>query len=327
MGIEEIISTFKNDGCSPFFFTSALQSAIFGNEARKHQAQIVDSNIEFRERLQNLKDEYSRERIDAQLLFRRESYELGRQYLIQQTIAMNESRQRQADFLDFINHYWPLERSVYSVLFEHQKFMSQKSIVPLSVYIAKTELTSSIKNISQYEEFCEELIDYMQPFGVTVEKCPWKNLCQSRLSEAMNINYVMGGIPTLLVFPYQHEDFIGVETASWSFSKGSQSMNHSKALQIKNNSPELIPKITMSAVKAAIGMTRDAYMLAEYHSPVLFGKNIEKDILDIPEIRSQCISHYTDMSKLIGSSEFCQLCTEDELSQVKDSLNIQRLHD
>lgn len=325
MGLDDIINTLSGSGCSPFFFTSAIQSAVFGETARAQQSQLVDSNLEFREYLQDLRNEYARERLDSQLLFRRESYELGRQHLIQQTIAMNKSRQKQADFIDFLNHYWPLEQSVYSVLMERERFLAQRSIVPLTVYIAKTELTSSVRNTSQYEQFCEDLISYMQPFGVTIEKCPWKNACQSRLSEAMNVNFIMGGIPALLVFPYQQGNTIGIETASWSFARGLQGMNHSKSLQIKCSDNKSISQITMSAVKATIGMTRDAYMLAEYHAPVLFGKNIDHEILAIPEIRSQVVSHYQDMSKLIESPEFRQLCTPNELSQINSSFNLKLL--
>lgn len=245
--------------------------------------------------------------------------------MIQQTMEMNKTRKKQADFIDFINHYWPLEQSVYSVLMEREKFLALKSIVPLTVYIAKTELTSSVKDLSKYEQFCEELISFAQPYGVIVEKCPWKNVCQSCLSEAMNINYIMGGIPTLLVFPYLHGNTIGIETAAWSFVRGLQSMNHSKSLQIKNDEPELVYETTKSAVKATIGMTRDAYMLAEYHAPIMFGKDIEEEIMVIPEIRSRVVSHYQEMSKLIGNSDFRGLCTPDELSEIDKSLNFKLL--
>lgn len=326
MGLDAIINTLSGSGCSPFFFTSAIQSSVFGEAARSQQSKLVESNLEFREHLQELRDEYSREKLDSQLLFRRESYELGRQHLIQQTIAMNNTRQKQADFIDFLNHYWPLEQSVYSVLKEREKFMAHKSVVPLTVYVAKTELTSSVRNAAEHEHFCEELISSMQPLGVTVEKCAWKNACQSRLSEAMNINFIMGGIPTLLVFPYLQDDTIGIETASWSFARGLQGMNHNKSLQIKCTDKNKLSQITMSAVKATIGMTRDAYMLAEYHAPILFGKNIDSEILEIPEIRNQLVQHYHDMSKLIESPEFRQLCTPDELDQINSSFNLKLLN-
>ena len=54
MGIDAIINTLQESGCSPFFFTSAIQSAVFGDKARNQQSEIVNSNLEFREHLQEL---------------------------------------------------------------------------------------------------------------------------------------------------------------------------------------------------------------------------------------------------------------------------------
>lgn len=325
MGIDAIINTLQGCGCSPFFFTSAIQSVFFGAKAREQQDELLQSNLEFRERMQELRNEFARERLDAQLRFRRECYELGRQYLIQQTISQNESRKKQIEFHDFLNRYWPLEQSVFSVLMEREKFLAQKSIVPLTVYIARTELTAPKRSNAMYEDFCEKLITSMQPYGVTVEKCPWKAPCQSRLGEAMNVNYIMGGIPSLIVFPYQQGNKIGIESASWSFAKGLQSMNYDKSLQIECLDTLQVSEYTLLAVQATIGMTRDAYMLAEYHSPVLFGKTVDDKLLAIPEIREQLSSHYSDMISLAHSTEFRNLCTLQEISQIEQSLNLKLL--
>lgn len=325
MSLDAIINTLSGSGCSPFFFTSAIQSSVFGETARAQQAELMESNLEFREHLQDIRNEYARERLDAQLLFRRESYELGRQHLILQTLLMNKSRQEQDDFIDFLNRYWPMKHSVYSIFNKREKYLAQKSVVPLTVYVASTELTSSVKSDSKYKDFCEELITTMEPYNVSVADRPWKKPCQSRLSEAMNVNFIMGGIPTLLIFPYQHGATIGIETASWSFARGLQGMNHSKSLQISCPNSTDIPKVTMSAVKATIGMTRDAYMLAEYHAPILFGKDVDSEMLAIPELRSQIISHYDDMKKLISSPDFHQLCTRDELVRINNSFNLKLL--
>lgn len=326
MGLDSIIATMQGCGCSPFFFTSALQSTLFGELGRHNQAEMMESNLEFREHLQDIRNQYSKERLEEQLLFRRESYELGRQYLIQQTIAQNESRKKQIEFRDFIYNYWPLERTPFSVLEERKDYLERKSIIPLTVLVAKTEVTNNTRDTSRYGDFCEELISGLSSLpNITIEKTPWNKPCQSRISEAMNINYIMGGIPTLIVFPYQNDTTLGIETASWSFGRGLQSMNHSKLLQIENVDKETIAGIAMSAVKATIGMTRDAYMLAEYHAPVLFPNMVDNNMLSIPMLREHILSHYKDMAKLAGSSEFKQLCSRDELQAIESSLNVKLL--
>ena len=327
MGLDSIIATLQGNGCSPFFFTSAIQSTLFGEMGRHDQAQMMESTLEFREHLQNIRNQYSKERLENQLLFRRESYELGRQYLIEQTLAQYESRKKMADFSDFIDNYWPLASTPFAVLENRRDYLERKSIIPLNVLVAKTEVTSSVRDTSLYGTFCENLIDELQNKlpNVTIEKAPWGKLCQSRISEAMNINYIMGGIPTLIVFPYKDGKTFGVETASWSFGRGLQSMNHSKLLQIEDVDSDHAADLTLSAVKATIGMTRDAYMLAEYHAPAVYPQLVDNKVLSVPVLRKQLTNHYNDMVKLVGSPVFRQLCSKEELQSLERSLNVKLL--
>lgn len=328
MGLDAIIATLQESGCSPFFFTSAIQSTLFGEIGRHNQTEMMESNLEFREHLQNIRNQYSKERLENQLFFRRESYELGRQYLIEQTLAQHDSRKKMADFADFIDNYWPLASTPFAVLETRKDYLEHKSVIPLNVLIAKTEVTSSLRDTSLYGTFCESLISELQNKlpGITIEKSPWSKACQSRLSEAMNINYIMGGIPTLLIFPYQDGNTLGIETASWSFGHGLQSMNHTKLLQFENVDSEEATELALTAVKATIGMTRDAYMLAEYHAPVVYPQLVDNKVLSVPVLRKHFIEHYKDMARLASSTEFKQLCSKEELQSIENSLNVKLLN-
>lgn len=326
-GIADTITTgFQGSGCSPFFFTSAIQSVLFGEIGRRNQGEIMETNLEFRQHLQDIRTQYSKERLEDQLLFRRESYELGRQYLIQQTIAQNVSRRKQIEFQDFVDNYWPLKRTAFSVLKEREANLKKKTIIPMTVLIAETEVTGSKFDPAKYEDFCETITELGKSLpNVTIENVPWCKSCQSRISEAMNINYIMGGIPTLILFPYKNGETLGIETAYWSFGRGLQSMSHSKTLQINGVDKETVDKNAISAVKATIGMTRDAYMLAEYHAPIMFPSIVEDKVLDIPELRKQMASHYEEMAKLASAPEFKQLCSREELRAIEDSFNVKLL--
>ncbi|MDE6338965.1 MAG: hypothetical protein K2K97_04155 [Muribaculaceae bacterium] len=328
MGLDAIIATLQGSGCSPFFFTSAMQSMLFGEIGRHNQSEMMESNLEFREHIQKIRNQYSKERLEDQLLFRRESYELGRQYLIEQTLAQYESRKKMADFADFIDNYWPLASTPFAVLENRKDYLERKSVIPLNVLIAKTEATSSLRDTSLYGNFCESLISELQNklHGITIEKSPWGKSCQSRISEAMNINYIMGGIPTLIIFPYKDGNTLGIETASWSFGRGFQSMNHTKLLQIENIDSEDATELALSAVKATIGMTRDAYILAEYHAPAVYPQLVDDKVLSVPVLRKHLSDHYNDMKRLVGSPEFKQLCSKEELQGIESSLNIKLLN-
>lgn len=327
-GLNTLIEIIQQHGCSPFFFTCAIQSGVFGEIGRKHQAELMDNNLEFRERMQSLRNEFQRERMDEQMRFRRESYELGKQYLIQQTVAFNESRQKQIEFNDFIEKYWPLTTQVYTLLKEQEDILSKSSIVPLRVLIAKTDVSSYVKTspTSSYDEFCENVADGLRNLPNTViESRPWKNTCQSMMCEAIDINYIMQGIPTLLVFPYQVGDTFGIEMAAWSFLRGFHSMTQNKILKIDGmKATENIPDV-LSAVKAVIGMSRDAYMLFEYHSPVVFNKLVNEKALRLPAVKAMLDKHYVDLSQQIHAPEFARLCTSNEMQEIENSLEDTKL--
>lgn len=175
--INKMFDGLLQNGCSPFFFTQAAQSAIFGEVARSNQANLAEENLDFRERMQQLRNDFSREKLDAQVLFKRESYELGKQYLIQQAIQQEYSRRKMAQFENFCKLYWPLNSDVYTVLKSRLEILQRSSIVPLKVLVAQTEVSSyNIKHpIDSYDEFCDRIIcDFKQISGLDIQMRPWK---------------------------------------------------------------------------------------------------------------------------------------------------------
>lgn len=322
MGLDAIAKTISAGGSSPFFFTCAIQSMVFGELGRKNQEELMSTNLEFKERMTAIREEYSRERLDEQLLFKRESYELGKQYQIQQTAMMIDSRLKQIEFHNFCQHYWPLNYDIFAVMKEQSRILSSSHVVPIKVIIAKTEVTTFDKKHreSSYGEFCELVADNLNGlYGIDIQSRPWKTSCNSNICESMNLNYIMQGIPTLLIFPYQLGDSYGVEIATWSFNKGVRSLKHSKILTIDNfDSQTSIDKVVAS-VSSIVGMTRDAYMLAEYHMPIAFPKMLNDNILSCPEIMKMLQQHYKELAQCVDSPVYTSLCTSNELSVISAS--------
>lgn len=330
--VSQLVGDFADNmtehGCSVFFFTSAIQSGIFGEAARNNQAKLLDSNLEFRERLRDIKDEFQRERLDEQLQFRRESYELSRQYMLQQSAQINEDRQKEIEFQVFLDSYWPLNYTPYSVITE-QKRLLQRSIVPLRVVIAKTEVSSfeRTKPDSSYDEFCQRVRkDLQQLPNVNIEIRPWKNPCLSSICEAMNVNYIMQGIPTLIVFPYQIGETFGVEMSAWTFLSGNRSILQSKVLHIDGYKGTTELESTYSAVRAVIGMTRDAYMLSEYKMPICYPEIAKNDSVMLPETRKALVTHYENLHELVSTSgDYKLLCSQSEIEKIHRSLETTKL--
>lgn len=324
MGLDAIAKTISAGGSSPFFFTCAIQSMVFGELGRKNQEELMSTNLEFKERMTAIRDEYSKEKLDEQLLFRRESYELGKQYQIHQTAMMNESRRKQIEFHNFCQHYWPLNYDIYAVMKEQAKSLSCCHIVPMRVLIAKTEVTTYDKKHREvsYGEFCELVTDNLRGLqGIEIQTRPWKQGSKSIICESMNLNYIMQGVPTLLVFPYQLGDTYGVEIATWSFNRGIRSMNQSKILTIKGFDSQISIDKVVASISAIVGMTRDAYMLAEYHTPIAFPKMINENMLSCPEIKAMLKQHYKELAQCVKTTEtYKSICTPKEFEEITLSL-------
>ena len=136
----------------------------------------------------------------------------------------------------------------------------------------------------------------------------------------MNLNYIMQGVPTLLVFPYQLGDTYGVEIATWSFNRGIRSLNHSKILTINGFDSQMSIDKVVASISAIVGMTRDAYMLAEYHTPIAFPKMIDDNMLSCPEIKAMLKQHYTELAQCVETTKtFKSLCTSKELEEISTS--------
>ncbi len=318
-------------GCFPFFLTNAISTLVFGEMARKNQAQIAEDNIEFRERMESIKNAFHEERKSEQLAFRRESYELSRQYLMNQTRLASKSRRKQTEFMDFMtNNYWPLGSSVYATLVEKEHQLNSASIIPLNVLIAWTDISSynTGKMAKSYQDFCHTVTEGLNGLhNVNIKQAPWKKRCLSCAGDAMNINYILQGSPTLLVFPYYLDDTFHIEMAAWSFNQGPLTMKQDKILHIKNlKSDKELLDTAQSAVKACIGMARDSYMLSEYRAPLVYNRMIDDRTLSNPIIKEELTRFYTLIENNIKNDHsFKELCTDTEWDAILTSFNTPKL--
>ncbi len=333
--MENLATASQGFGCFPFFLTNSVQSLLFGEKGREHQAEAFERNMQFRESMRSLQDAFHREQVDAQIAFRRESYELGRQYLIEQTLRENESRRKQAEFSDFCQNktYWPLVVDIYTALSSRDDLIKYRSCVPLNVLIAWTDVSAHPQGNTTrgvptqtpskvYYSFCDQVAQELKTLpNIQVESAPWLAKSQSSVSDIYNINFILKGQPTLLVFPYQSKDgTLGIEMAAWSFNRGSQAMRQDKLMRMQSPPADKKQDAAVSAVKATIGMARDAYMLSEYRKPLVYNRMVDEQTLQLPEVRDTLSTYYQTMATHIRSDRnFRELCTQGEWEAIDAS--------
>lgn len=318
-----------NGSCPLFFLTNALNSVAFGELGRKNQNALTDNNFEFQRHLDNLNQEFKEEQLETQIAFKRESYELGRRYQMILSKQSNENRQKEVEFQYFCDNCWPLEKSILA-FFDEQQSSINKAIVPIGIYIAKTDVTTYNTNKNnRYNDLYESIKSIETSLGhCTIPKSSWKTICQSTVAESMNINYILQGLPTLLIFPNLNNGKLNIEIATWGFNRGLGSMLISNMLSFPYALTDPDNDKVDFALQVIIGIIRDNYMIMTYHQPATL-LNIMKphNISKYPDIMIFVRQQYELLNMNIANSEnFRALCTPSELNSIKSSLHINNNH-
>ena len=322
--VEHLLQHMSECGCSPFFVTSAISSLGFGEMGRRHQQELLDDNIAFKEKMQRLKNDFSEERLNVQMDFRRESYELGRRYQVLMMQQLNDNRQKEVEFRYLCENCWPLSIDVRTVMKWQKDILKQNDIIPMKVLIAKTDVNSYSKQNGCYENFCSQLTKVGIP-NLSIEHAAWKEKCQSPMAESLNINYIMQGIPTLIIYPYKKKGIYHLEFATWSFNKGVGAMMLDKAVRFpysleRADAPEII-----QSVEVVAGVVRDNYMVLEYQKPAVYPTLIKPEILENRQIAKFLGKQYRMLEPTVNTSEdFKQLRSDSQLTPIQASLTTSR---
>lgn len=318
--VEHFFHHMTECGCSPFFITSALSSLGFGELGRQHQKELTEDNFAFKERMQKIRDDFSAERLNEQITQKKESYELGRQFQIRMMQELNDNRQKEVEFKYLCESCWPLTIDVRTVMNWQREILKYNGMVPMRVLVAKTDVNTYRKTNGYYENFCTELSKANIP-GLIIEQGCWKGKCQSPMTESLNINYIMQGIPTLIIYPYTTNGTFYLEFATWSFNRGMGAMMLNKAISFPYSLEKDDNREIILSIEATMGVVRDNYMLLEYQKPAVYPSIMRQEIKQHDIIVDFLREQYASLYHTIESSdEFNKLCSDAELRDLKNSL-------
>lgn len=329
MGPNDVLKYLSEAGCSPFFVTSALGSSVFGEIGRKHQAEMLEENIEFKKKMQELRDDFSEDRHDDQMLSMRELFELGRKYQQKQTLLINKSRKEEIEFNYFCQNNWPLSIEIQTALHEIEKSYYCSGIVKLDVIIARTDVNTYSKSPSCYDSFCKSIRDKAEELipNISVLAQPWKKNIKSvsGIADAMNINFILRGKPTLVLFPYVVAGKFHLDFAYWSFNNTESHFLYQKTVEFPYSLTNPDDERISLALIGIIGFARDAYVVSEYHQPAIFSNQMEKLLKKYPEIHFYIEDQYKSLQShvkaLQASTDFRDLCSTKKYNCIIESLN------
>lgn len=320
--VENFFNHMTECGCSPFFMTSALSSLGFGELGRQHQKELTKDNIAFRNKMQKIREDFSAERLNEQIAFKKESYELGRQFQIRMMQELNDNRQKEVEFKYLCESCWPLTIDVRTVVNWQRELLRSSSFVPMKVLVAKTDVNTFPKTNGCYENFCTELSWANIP-GLQIEHGCWKRKCQSPMAESLNINYIMQGIPTLIIYPYTTNGIFYLEFATWSFNRSMGAMMLNKAFSFPFSIGKDDNQKIMLSIEAVMGVVRDNYMVLEYQKPAVYPSVMHREIRQYGIIVDFLRRQYDSLHRTIESSEeLKRLCSDAEFQDIEKSLKI-----
>lgn len=281
VGVNELFS----NGCGAFWVANAITSTILGGKNRDLQKQIADENEAFQMKMQRnqqlSQEEMERERI----AFRRHLMDLTRQWQREERAQAALNMDIQAELPHFVAH-WPLSLEPDTVL----SLIKQKKQQPLNIILMHTPLLAGTKGqivhrealVLKKEEKLYQNLEYVikKDMNLIGDVCFLQDAHQKEnntQADIMNIHFLMGSIPTLILIPKYQDERISLSIAMWDeqasrpYIKPLFAMPHNPILaqENENYSKEVIEKLhyTVSVISGAI---RDQYaMLAWGKGPTL----------------------------------------------------------
>ena len=112
--------------------------------------------------------------------------------------------------------------SIHAFLKEQQTKADSRTVTPIKVLLAKTDVNAASRiNVKEYADFCDAFQEVMAgcPY-VDIIPGQWRKKSLSTISETLIVNYVLKGIPTIIIFPVVCGDTFRIECSSWGFNKG-----------------------------------------------------------------------------------------------------------
>ncbi len=307
--------------CSPFFFANAIKSLAFGKLGARSNEQRSIEGIEYRKKLNTLKEQFEDEQFQCELSANRKKLQLGRLYQNEQALKQFENQKKRVEFNYFKNNCWPLVIDINTIWSLHTK---ESPIQPLTIIVSASNAINYNKN---YNNFCTKLRKALNDIAnIHFYAAAWRDEYKGGMAQGLNLHYLMQGLPTLLIMPYYQDGQMHINVSMWSFSRaGIESYNHYTALSIDYNDKEISPESELklgNAMLLVAGVVRDSYMLSEYQAPAILPTLLKERFASLPDSHQEFLMReYNDMLKISGTALYQSLCeNQQSLESTRQSL-------
>ena len=274
----EAFTNFMN-GCAPFWIANSVTSTYLGETNRDRQFEIAKESEDFQKEMERARN-ITQDQIEAEkIAFQRYMMNMQREYCREERIKQAANLEQQIELPFFIDK-WPLELAPDTILKENIR----KGKHSLNVILLHTPLIAGkkgqmelreayIRNREQGEnglyETLEYAIEHDMPFigDVKFRKDAHKQE-KSKSADIMNIHFLMGNIPTLVIILKYQDNRLFFNAAMWDEQAARPlirplfAMQHDPILaqEDENYCNEVIEKLHYT-ISIIIGAIRDQYAM------------------------------------------------------------------
>ena len=274
----DITSLFR-PGYGLFWVANSISSTVLGSVGRGKQLDAADENEAYQRALEEARNQFTDEMEEEKMAFRRKIMEQARQYRISESQKLHQQQLEGVEMQSFIERYWPLAPQLPDTL--QKEYSSTQVPTTLNVILMHcpllpgTEAFGSVgvnkldgalyKDIEHSIKYSDEPligdIKFRRDACIRSEAFGGNAII-------LNIHFLMGHIPTLVLVPYYEKEKIHFKGAVWD-------SNSSQPLVREMCSIDFNPKLAASddlyrkavlknfrfASSILMGVVRDSYAL------------------------------------------------------------------
>ena len=258
------------------YFAGQMAGMVYsGWKARKTSAEHNARAISFQEELNQIRNEFGNNKVQAEIDFLRECHTLGMQNQREAALQSCIDRQKEEEFRRFCEKSWNahFRPQINAVLEEMKQPSTDNAGVPrLKLMIARTPLVAdTMDRKGTYSDFCDEFKEeYLLQYNLGMDSIwmrGWECDSVSAMADTMNLHYIMQGLPTVIIYPIKRGDNLSIETATWGYQLGQSHMIMDKTFRIPMSRFEGNKERMSVLMIAAAAYVDDCYRLMLHHSP------------------------------------------------------------
>lgn len=280
-----------SSNCGLFWVANSIVSTVMGATNRNIHEEAAQHNLDFQRELEDARNIVQDELEAEKVAFKRRVMKLSRQYRQAESVQMFNQQLGTIELQSFIEKYWPLAAALPNIILneiEQSRFSSEP--LPLNVIllhapllppnVAPMAIRANTKDLETYRELERKLEINLRMLGdvkLRRDSCVNTDFAGGN-ANMMNIHFLMGGLPTLVISPkYNNKGKMIFNAAVWEAQairpliRPLFSISYEPLIAERDEKyfKQAIEKIE-TALTIIVGATRDSYMLlTQGKSPLL----------------------------------------------------------